>query len=145
MHIQINDGEQFGSGFVAVNPNSKIPALVARRGDTPLAIFESGAIMMYLAEKHGRFWPQDTTAKYDVAQWLMFQMASVGPMFGQANHFNNTVHLSGGSTVLRNDSPLRLGTLAVAGRSVAGVGAATEVRASAASCLGAAGISARRI
>lgn len=89
--VDIGAGDQFKPDFLAISPNNKMPALVDGDGPggKPLAIFESGAIMMYLAEKHGRFWPQDTAAKYDVAQWLMFQMASLGPMFGQAGHFLN--------------------------------------------------------
>jgi GST-like protein len=89
--VDIGAGDQFKPDFLAISPNNKMPALVDGDGPggKPLAIFESGAIMMYLAEKHGRFWPQDTGAKYDVAQWLMFQMASLGPMFGQAGHFLN--------------------------------------------------------
>lgn len=89
--IDIGAGDQFKPEFLAISPNNKMPALVDSEGPggKPLAIFESGAIMMYLAEKHCRFWPQDTRGKYDVAQWLMFQMASVGPMLGQAGHFHN--------------------------------------------------------
>jgi GST-like protein len=89
--VDIGAGDQFKPEFLEISPNNKMPALVDRDGPggRKLAVFESGAIMMYLAEKHGRFWPQDTTAKYDVAQWLMFQMASVGPMLGQAGHFLN--------------------------------------------------------
>lgn len=89
--IDIGAGDQFKPEFLAISPNNKMPALVDSEGPggKPLAIFESGAIMMYLAEKHGRFWPQDIRGKYDVAQWLMFQMASVGPMLGQAGHFHN--------------------------------------------------------
>ncbi|MBL8699366.1 MAG: glutathione S-transferase N-terminal domain-containing protein [Alphaproteobacteria bacterium] len=89
--VDIGAGDQFKPEFLAISPNNKMPALVDSEGPggKPLAIFESGAIMMYLAEKHGRFWPQDVRGKYDVAQWLMFQMASVGPMLGQAGHFHN--------------------------------------------------------
>jgi GST-like protein len=89
--VDIGAGDQFRPDFLEISPNNKMPVLVDRDGPggKPLAIFESGAIMMYLAEKHGRFWPADTCARYDVAQWLMFQMASVGPMLGQAGHFLN--------------------------------------------------------
>jgi GST-like protein len=89
--VDIGAGDQFKPEFLAISPNNKMPALVDPEGPggKPLAIFESGAIMMYLAEKHGRFWPQETAARYDVVQWLMFQMASVGPMLGQAGHFLN--------------------------------------------------------
>jgi GST-like protein len=89
--VDIGAGDQFKPDFLEISPNNRMPALVdtAAADGRPLAIFESGAIMMYLAEKHGRFWPQELRGKYDVAQWLMFQMASVGPMLGQAGHFHN--------------------------------------------------------
>lgn len=88
--VHIGKGEQFKPGFLKISPNNKIPALVDRDGPghASIAIFESGAIMMYLAEKSGwRFMPADTRRRYDVVQWLMFQMGSVGPMLGQAHHF----------------------------------------------------------
>jgi GST-like protein len=88
--VQIGKGEQFKPEFLKISPNNKIPALVDHDGPghTPIAIFESGAIMMYLAEKGGwRFLPADMRRRYDVVQWLMFQMGSVGPMLGQAHHF----------------------------------------------------------
>ena len=84
--IDITKGEQFTPEFVAINPNSKIPAIVDR--DTDLTIFESGAILIYLAEKTGKLLPTETKERFQVIEWLMFQMASVGPMFGQYNHFN---------------------------------------------------------
>jgi len=89
--VDIGAGDQFKPEFLKISPNNRMPALVDPNSadGKPLAIFESGAIMMYLAEKHGRFWPQDTRGKYAVMQWLMFQMASVGPMLGQAGHFHN--------------------------------------------------------
>jgi GST-like protein len=82
--VNIAKGEQMTPEFLAMNPNHKIPVFV---DDSGLVIFESGAILMYLAEKHGKFFPQEERAKYIALEWLMFQMASVGPMFGQANHF----------------------------------------------------------
>jgi GSH-dependent disulfide-bond oxidoreductase len=88
--VHIGKGEQFDPEFLKISPNNKIPALVDHDGPgrTPIAIFESGAIMMYLAEKSGwRFMPADMRRRYDVVQWLMFQMGSVGPMLGQAHHF----------------------------------------------------------
>ena len=87
--INIGKGDQFKPEFLKISPNNKIPAIVDSDGPggKPYALFESGAILMYLAEKTGKFWPQDPTTKYRVVEWLMFQMASVGPMFGQANHF----------------------------------------------------------
>jgi len=88
--VHIGKGDQFKPEFLKISPNNKIPALVdhdAADGQ-PLALFESGAIMMYLAEKCGwRFMPQDVRGRYDVIQWLMFQMGGVGPMLGQAHHF----------------------------------------------------------
>ena len=79
--IRINEGEQFGSGFVAVNPNSKIPALLDRSGKTPVRVFESGAILLYLAEKFGAFLPSDTNERAECLSWLFWQMGS-GPFLG---------------------------------------------------------------
>lgn len=89
--VNILTGEQFTAEFKAINPNSKIPALVDNAQDPPLAIFESGAILLYLAEKTGQFLPppEDIHGRYSVVQWLMFQMSGIGPMFGQAGHFLN--------------------------------------------------------
>ena len=88
--IDILNGDQFSAEFIALNPNSKIPVLVDPDGPdgAPVTLFESGAIMLYLAEKTGRFFADTTRGKYEVLQWLMFQMGGVGPFFGQANHFN---------------------------------------------------------
>jgi GST-like protein len=82
-------GEQYNPDFVKINPNSKIPAIVDHEGPggKPYTLFESGAILMYLAEKSGKFLPTDMAKKYEVLQWLMFQVAGVGPMFGQFVHF----------------------------------------------------------
>ncbi|MCC7413234.1 MAG: glutathione S-transferase N-terminal domain-containing protein [Gammaproteobacteria bacterium] len=87
--INILRGDQFKPEFLAVSPNNKIPAIVDRQGPRgqPYPVFESGAILMYLADKTGRLLPHDTAARYDVVQWLMFQMGSVGPFFGQCGHF----------------------------------------------------------
>jgi GSH-dependent disulfide-bond oxidoreductase len=87
--IDISKGEQFRPDFVAINPNSKIPAIVDSDGPGggPVSIFESGAILIYLAEKTGKFLPKDARARLAALQWLMFQMGGVGPMFGQAHHF----------------------------------------------------------
>ena len=87
--IDITRDEQFAPEFVAVNPNGKIPAIVDRDGPggKPYTVIESGAVLMYLAEKTGRFLPSETAARYEVVQWLMFQMGGVGPMFGQVHHF----------------------------------------------------------
>jgi len=85
--VDIGKGDQFKPGFLAISPNNRIPAIVDPDGPDgkPLPLFESGAILIYLAEKTGRFFPQKN--KYQVLQWLMFQMGGVGPMFGQAHHF----------------------------------------------------------
>ena len=83
--IDITRDEQFDPAFIEINPNSKIPAIVDDEG--PLTVFESGAILIYLAEKTGRFLPPAGPARYAALQWLMFQMGGVGPMFGQAHHF----------------------------------------------------------
>src|SRR5438105_14410448 len=74
--VRINDGEQFGSGFVAANPNSKIPALVDHSGPGPVRVFESGAILLYLAEKFGAFLPTGGAARAETLSWLMWQMGS---------------------------------------------------------------------
>ncbi|MEJ7932222.1 glutathione binding-like protein [Ramlibacter sp. AN1015] len=87
--VNIGAGEQFEPEFLAISPNNKIPALVDPDGPggTPISLFESGAILMYLAEKTGRFLPQAPRGRYELLQWLMFQMGGVGPMLGQAHHF----------------------------------------------------------
>jgi GST-like protein len=87
--IDIGSGAQFAPEFLAISPNNKIPAIVDPDGPDgrPISLFESGAILLYLAGKTGRFLPPDTRGKYEVLQWLMFQMGGVGPMLGQAHHF----------------------------------------------------------
>jgi GSH-dependent disulfide-bond oxidoreductase len=87
--VNIGTGEQFKPDFLAISPNNKIPALVDPDGPDgrPISLFESGAILVYLAGKTGRFLPADVRAKYEVLQWLMFQMGGVGPMLGQNHHF----------------------------------------------------------
>lgn len=87
--IDIARGDQFSPEFLKISPNNKMPAIVDSDGPDgkPIAIFESGAILLYLAEKSGTLMPKDMRGRYNVMQWLMFQMASVGPMLGQANHF----------------------------------------------------------
>jgi GSH-dependent disulfide-bond oxidoreductase len=90
--INIGKGEQFKPEFLKVSPNNRMPALVDHEplgGGEPLSIFESGAMMEYLAEKHGRFLPKDARGKYEVLQWLYWQMANLGPNSGQANHFRH--------------------------------------------------------
>jgi len=85
--IRINDGDQFGSGFVEVNPNSKIPALMDRSGKTPVRIFESGSILVYLAEKFGEFLPSEQPARAEVLSWLFWQMGSAPYLGGGFGHF----------------------------------------------------------
>jgi len=87
--IDISKNEQFKPEFIALNPNSKIPAIVDPEGPggKPLPLFESGAILIYLAEKTGKLLAKDPAARYTTLQWLMFQMGGVGPMFGQVHHF----------------------------------------------------------
>jgi GST-like protein len=85
--IKINEGAQFGSGFVEANPNSKIPALVDRSGDTPVRVFESGSILVYLAEKFGAFLPTEQPARAETMNWLMWQMGSAPFVGGGFGHF----------------------------------------------------------
>jgi GST-like protein len=85
--IKIGDGEQFGSGFVAANPNSKIPALVDRSGPKPIRVFESGAILLYLAEKFGEFLPKDAAPRAECLSWLFWQMGSAPYLGGGFGHF----------------------------------------------------------
>ncbi|TVQ34638.1 MAG: glutathione-dependent disulfide-bond oxidoreductase [Geminicoccaceae bacterium] len=85
--IRIGDGDQFSSGFVAINPNSKIPALVDRSGPEPVAVFESGAILLYLAEKFGAFVPSEGAARAACLSWLFWQMGSAPYLGGGFGHF----------------------------------------------------------
>ena len=87
--VNIGKGDQFTPEFLAISPNNKIPALVDPDGPDgkPISLFESGAILLYLAAKTGKFLPKSDRAKYEVLQWLMFQMGGIGPMLGQAHHF----------------------------------------------------------
>jgi GST-like protein len=85
--IRIGDGDQFGSGFVAVNPNSKIPALLDRSGPTPIRVFESGSILMYLAEKFGTLLPTETGARAECLSWLFWQVGSAPYLGGGFGHF----------------------------------------------------------
>jgi GST-like protein len=87
--VDIGDGDQFKPEFLAISPNNKIPAIVDPDGPDgqPISLFESGAILLYLAGKTGKLLPQSTRGRYEVLQWLMFQMGSIGPMLGQAHHF----------------------------------------------------------
>jgi len=85
--IDIGEGDQFGSGFVAVNPNSKIPALLDRSEDQPIRVFESGSILLYLAEKFGEFLPKDPAARTETLNWLFWQMGSAPYLGGGFGHF----------------------------------------------------------
>ncbi len=87
--IDIGEGAQFEPSFLRISPNNKIPAIVDSDGPdgSPISLFESGAILLYLAGKSGRFLPDDVRGKYETLEWLMFQMGGVGPMLGQAHHF----------------------------------------------------------
>lgn len=91
--INIYDGEQFSDGFTKVTPNNKIPAI--RDSETGLTIFESGAILLYLAEKSGRFLPTDPATRWATIQWLMWQMGGFGPILGQTAHF---MHYNAGAS-----------------------------------------------
>ena len=90
--INIGKDDQFTPEFTAINPNSKIPAMIDSEGPggKPYTVFETGAMLMYLAEKAGRFLPTEPRARYDVIQWLMFQMGGIGPIFGQVHHFKRS-------------------------------------------------------
>ena len=87
--VDIGAGDQFNPDFLAVSPNNKIPAIVDSDGPDgkPISLFESGAILLYLAGKTGKFMPTSVRGKYETLEWLMFQMGGVGPMLGQAHHF----------------------------------------------------------
>ncbi len=87
--VDIGKDEQFAPDFLKISPNNRIPAIVDPDGPdgTPISVFESGAILIYLAEKTGKLMPTEPRARVAVLEWLMFQMGGVGPMFGQANHF----------------------------------------------------------
>jgi len=88
--INISKDQQFTPEFLAISPNNKIPAIIDR--DTGIHLMESGAILMYLAEKTGKFWPQGSPEKWRVAEWLMWQMGGAGPMLGQVHHFAHFNH-----------------------------------------------------
>jgi GST-like protein len=89
-YVNIARGEQFEPAFLAISPNNRMPAIVdddPPGGGPPVALFESGAILLYLAEKSGRFLPRDLRGRYEVTQWVMWQMGGLGPMGGQVGHF----------------------------------------------------------
>jgi GST-like protein len=89
--VDIQAGDQFSPEFLAISPNNRIPAIVDSDGPDgkPISVFESGAILIYLAEKTGKLLPKDVRGRTQVLEWLMWQMGGVGPMFGQANHFRS--------------------------------------------------------
>lgn len=97
--VNIGRGDQFADGFLGIGPNNRMPAIVdtePKGGGEPISVFESGAILFYLAEKYGRYWPQDDLrAKYDVAQWVVWQMANQGPKFGERGHFSRVAESAG--------------------------------------------------
>ena len=89
--VNIGAGDQFKPDFLAISPNNRMPALVDHApaaGGAPISVFESGAMLLYLAEKTGRFLPTETAARFDVLQWLFWQMGGLGPMLGQNHHFS---------------------------------------------------------
>ena len=97
--VYIGRGDQFADSFLSISPNNRMPAIVdtaPKGGGASLSIFESGAILFYLAEKYGRFWPQDDLrAKYEVTQWVIWQMANQGPKFGERGHFSRVPESAG--------------------------------------------------
>jgi GST-like protein len=96
--VHIGKGDQFTDNFLAISPNNRMPAIVDHEpadGGPPLSVFESGAIMLYLAEKFGRFLPQDLRGRYEVTQWVIWQMANQGPKFGERGHFSRVPESAG--------------------------------------------------
>jgi GST-like protein len=94
----IGRGDQFAPDFLKINPNNRMPVLVDDEplgGGTPIGVFESGAILFYLAEKTGKFWPQETHKKYEVVQWVIWQMANQGPKIGEYGHFKKAAAAHG--------------------------------------------------
>jgi GST-like protein len=101
----IGVGDQFTDEFLAISPNNRMPALVDHDplgGGDPISIFESGSMMMYIAEKEGKFWPQTPREKYDVNQWVMWQMANQGPKSGECGHFRRLKDRQGDQTYALN-------------------------------------------
>lgn len=96
--VNIGKGDQFTDAFLKIGPNNRMPALVdhaPKGGGAPISVFESGAIMMYIAEKEGRFFPQDVRGKYEVVQWVIWQMANQGPKLGERGHFSRVPESEG--------------------------------------------------
>jgi GSH-dependent disulfide-bond oxidoreductase len=99
--VNIGRGDQFTDDFLRLNPNHRMPVMVDHApldGGAPISVFESGAIMTYIAEKVGRFWPQDVRSKYEVNQWVMWQMANQGPKLGECGHFRRLGDREGDQT-----------------------------------------------
>ena len=109
--VNIGAGDQFQDDFLAISPNGRMPAIVDPDGPDgkPLAIFESGAILLYLADKYERFLPSDTRGRYGVIQWLMWQMGGIGPMLGQTHHFRMYAPQILGKEFEEDEVSLRLG------------------------------------
>jgi GST-like protein len=113
--VNIGRGDQFQEEFLAISPNNRMPALVdtePKGGGEPISVFESGAILFYLAERECRFWPQqDSRPKYEVTQWVLWQMANQGPKFGERGHFSRVPESAGDQTYAQrrfNDEVHRL-------------------------------------
>jgi GSH-dependent disulfide-bond oxidoreductase len=100
--IDIDKGDQFDPDFLRISPNNKVPAIVDHEGPEgePIALFESGAILLYLAEKTGRFLPADPRQRWETLQWLMWQIGGFGPMLGQAHHFNAYAPMRPGNPIV---------------------------------------------
>jgi GST-like protein len=107
--VDVWKGDQFKPEFLKINPNHKIPAIVDHEGPggKPYTVIESGAILLYLAEKTGKFLPKDTAKKFDVMQWLMIQLTGVGPMFGQWTHFKMFAPAGSDYGVIRYTSEMK--------------------------------------
>jgi GSH-dependent disulfide-bond oxidoreductase len=113
--VNIGRGDQFEDSFLKISPNNRMPAIVdhaPKGGGAPVSVFESGAILLYLAEKEGRFWPQgDVQSKYEVVQWVIWQMANQGPKFGERGHFSRVPESEGDQSYAKrrfNDEVHRL-------------------------------------
>ena len=112
--LNIGRGDQFSDDFLAISPNNRMPAIVdtdPTGGGAPISVFESGAILFYLAEKVGRLWPRDVRGRYEVTQWVVWQMANQGPKFGERGHFSRVAESEGDQAYARrrfNDEVHRL-------------------------------------
>ena len=96
--VNIGRGDQFGADFLKISPNNRMPAIIDHEpvaGGEPVSVFESGAILLYLAEKAGRLWPQEPLLKYDVVQWVVWQVANQGPKMGEQGHFRRAAENPG--------------------------------------------------